>query len=105
LGGSGVKGAGFGQGAIPCDLIGAICDLSERQEVAGNVLEKRGWDWVKGVCGGVVGCHKPVDFFRGARGEAGKADRGGCRGRGHGVQVQIWSGVPGKEPDMTTLER
>jgi len=28
-----------------------------------NVLEKRGWDWVKGAGGGVVGCHKPVDFY------------------------------------------
>ena len=29
----------------------------------------------------MVGYHKPVDFFRGERGVAGKADRGACSGR------------------------
>jgi len=40
----------------------------------GSMLPPQGgWDWVKEAGGGLVGCHNPVDFFRGERGKAGKA--------------------------------
>jgi len=95
-----VSRVGFLRSCLILAVLKAVGKRPELREVLirvvrkGRMSPKMSWRREEGIGagGGVVRCNKPVDFFRGERGEAGKADIGGCRGREDSSRVERGEG-------------